>query len=476
MLGADLMKKKKVIAYYRKSTEANGKSKEESVAYQQEQVHQYASDHGYTIIKEFIDIGVTGVIDDRPELLSIYRYLEDYEEEVDEIFFYSIERFGREMIVNIDILQMIVEKIGKATFVREGLSSGSQHFNMLFLVYSGIAENDRENLLRTLKDGRRAKVLRYGNFDGNMPPLGYTVDSSTKKLTARQECFSTDELAIQELEIVESIYRSYLLGKSLRQIAKELNDCYGYTKRGCEWSYKSVQYILKNPAYIGVLTGVLEGTEHYYREDSNIEILIDPVIFSLVQKKLEYATTGRKRKTSVPTPTLMMCRYCGEVLVSIDGLIQCTKCASSRPAQSVLGSVANAVRDLLNMRIYGDMCDQLRKKIILQYQIKSWKLESKLRELELRREQIRKSDIDVKSKQKMHSVNTKLMSDLKLEKEIVKGIINFFESVVGTFLGKKFMENVKNHLVKLPFITLVDLIDKKVELVFIPNVLKGAKE
>ncbi|WP_162985668.1 hypothetical protein [Virgibacillus halodenitrificans] len=45
------MKQKKVIAYYRKSTDARGKSNEESVAYQQEQVHQYADDQVYTIVK-----------------------------------------------------------------------------------------------------------------------------------------------------------------------------------------------------------------------------------------------------------------------------------------------------------------------------------------------------------------------------------------------------------------------------------------
>ena len=320
------MKHKRVVVYYRKSTKVKGKGNEESVAYQQEKIHQYAMDNGLEVVREFFDIGVTGAGNDRPELLSMYCYLEEYEGTIDEVLFYSIERFGRDMSVNIELLQKVVDKVGKATFVRENMSSGAEHFNMMFLIYSGIAENDRNNLKRNLRDGRRAKVLRYGNFDGNIPPLGYIVDSSTKRLIVQKDTFSTDELAKQDLEIVESIFRSYLLGKSLRQIAKHLNSSYGLTKRGCKWSYKSVQYILRNPVYIGTLAGVLEGTDHYYREESNIEAFIDPVIFTLVQKKLDYETTGRRKHNKDPVPIMMICRYCAALLETEGGCVCCKKC------------------------------------------------------------------------------------------------------------------------------------------------------
>ena len=71
----------------------------------------------------------------------------------------------------------------------------------------------------------------------------------------------------EEINILQTIYHSYLSGKSLRQIAKELNDRFGLTIRGCNWNCKSVRNILSNPAYISVLLGTLERTEHYYRED-----------------------------------------------------------------------------------------------------------------------------------------------------------------------------------------------------------------
>lgn len=103
----------------------------------------------------------------------------------------------------------VIQKVDKATFVREKLTTGAENFNMLFLIYSGVAQSDRENLLRNLKDGRKAKILTYGNFDGNYTPLGYVVDPSNKRLVARTDDYSTDELVKQELMILDTIYRSY---------------------------------------------------------------------------------------------------------------------------------------------------------------------------------------------------------------------------------------------------------------------------
>jgi DNA invertase Pin-like site-specific DNA recombinase len=112
-----------------------------------------------------MEVGVTGTVDSRSALLDMYQYLDQTGIEINKILFYSIDRFGRDMLVNIELLLKIIDKVGKATFIRERLSTGAEHFNMLFLVYSGIAESDRENLLRNLKDGRRAKVLvRFRKF------------------------------------------------------------------------------------------------------------------------------------------------------------------------------------------------------------------------------------------------------------------------------------------------------------------------
>lgn len=467
------MKNNKVITYYRKSTRSKGKTEEESVAYQQARIQEYANENALTIVKEFFEVGVTGTIESRPELIEMYQYLEECEENIDEILFYSIDRFGRDMIVNIELLKKIVGKIGKATFIRERISTGGENFNVIFLLYSGIAESDRENLLRNLKDGRYAKVIRYGNFDGNYPPLGYIVERSTKRLVPKRDDFTNDELAKQELDIVKTIFYSYLFGKSLRQIAQNLNERFGYTKRGCEWNYKSVQYILNNPVYIGVLTGVLEQTEHYYLEESNVEPLIDPIVFTLVQKKLEYESTGRKQKNKKQMPTLIFCNFCGEILENLNDQIICHKCDTAEDAQSIMKVLLTKLEEYTNQKINIEMFEKIQQKLILQYRIKSWKMESHLKNLLKRKSEIQSLDISATTKNTMLSANTKLISDLMLENEIVKGIQYYFESLSKEQLKEEFTNKVKTNLLQLPFVSIVDLVDKEVIHLFLTNIMNG---
>lgn len=460
---------KKAIMYCRKSVTGKGKSDEENVAYQQARIREYAMKNELILVKEFYEVGVTGMIETRPELVRMYQYLEESKEEIGEILFYSIDRLGREILVNIDLLQKIVNKVGKATFIRENISTGAKDFNMFFLLYSGMAESARENLLRNLRDGRYAKVVRNGNFDGNYPPLGYMIDSSTKKLVAKENHTFNDELGKQELSIVENIFKSYLLGKSLRQIAKELNERFGYTKRGCEWNYKSVQYILKNPAYIGVLTGVLEKTEFYYREDSNIESLIDPVVFVLVQKKLEYETTGRKRKDN-HQPVLMLCEFCGGILNYQNKKVICEKCDMTENEHMLIQILATELREHTKQKSKNEMSEKIRRNLILQYRIKAWKMESKLKELLKRKNQIQSMDVDYITKNNMLKVNTKLIIDLIKEKVIVEGIQCYFEKVKEQL--KIEFSKIGNNLFQLPFIAVVDLVEKKVIILFLTNVMK----
>ncbi|MFB6467394.1 recombinase family protein [Cytobacillus sp. Hz8] len=468
------MNKKSVIAYYRKSTNPKGKkSDEESVAYQKSRIREYAEDHELLIVREFIDVGVTGIIDDWPELLKMFQYLEQSGEEIQEILFYSIDRFGRDTLINIELLTKVVEKAGKATFIRESLSTGVEWFNTLFLIYSGVAQSDRENLLRNLKDGRKAKILNHGNFDGNYTPLGYSVEPPSKRLVAKRNNYSTDELARQELSILETIYRSYLFGKSLRQIAKDLNDRFGFTKRGCEWNYKSVQYILKNSTYIGALSGVLEGTEHYYREDSNVEVLIDPVVFALVQKKLEYESTGRKRKDNQHVPALMLCRFCGNSMEYNQGRISCKRCVTIEDVEAVIQAIHIELERYTKQKFKQEVNESLRNKIILQYQIKFWKMESKLKELLKRKNRIRMMDVGLSSREKMMIENSKLIKEIMKESGIAKGILLFFQSLNPEELNKEFSKRATKNLVQLPFITIIDLVDKKLDLLFLKDILKG---
>ena len=54
-----------------------------------------------------------------------------------------------------------------------------------------------------------------------------------------------------EAEIVRMIYREYLSGKTIRQIADQLNELGIRTKRGNEWKPSSIEGMLTNYKYTG---------------------------------------------------------------------------------------------------------------------------------------------------------------------------------------------------------------------------------
>ncbi|WP_409303102.1 recombinase family protein [Peribacillus sp. SCS-155] len=265
------MDKNRAIAYYRKSVKDGRKSKEEGVAYQQLKIREYADNNNLQVIKEFTDVGISGTKLKRPELTDLFSFLDDCDEQIHEVLIYSIDRLGRDTMINIDLISSIIEKVGKVTFVKQGISTVAEHFNMFFLIYSSMAQEERDILLGKLKDGRKSKVTYYRNFDGNYPPLGYSVDKKDGRLIINEDTIEVSEIKKQEVEIVRYIFMAYLFdNSSLRQIAKDLNHKFGLTRRGATWNYKSVQWILQNKAYIGVLSGGLNKSEHYYIPEANV--------------------------------------------------------------------------------------------------------------------------------------------------------------------------------------------------------------
>lgn len=230
----------------------------------------------------------------------------------DVLIIYSVDRLGRDLKHNIEAMIEISNYVKQVVFVAERITSDSSHFKILFLMLTGMAQETRESLLRRLSDGRKAKVLSRKSFDGNYPALGY-VKNKEKLVPATFE--NTNDLQqSQGLITLQVIFHSYLFGMSLRSIAKMLNERVGFTRRGKEWTYKSVQYILLNEIYCGTLKGTMQKVENYVVKNANVVPLVDPLVFELVQKKLQYEQPGRKRKSINRSPHFTLCSACLEPL------------------------------------------------------------------------------------------------------------------------------------------------------------------
>ncbi|WP_394138483.1 recombinase family protein [Cytobacillus oceanisediminis] len=298
---------KLAISYCRKSTRVRGKSIEESVGYQQQTIRQYATRNGVQIVKEFSDVGVSGKDNERPELKEMILYLKTTTKEINELIMYSIDRFGRDLQHNIQQIHEILELVEKVSFVSQPITSDTTYFKLQLL-------------------HRMQKVLHRKSFDGNYCPLGLTKEQDSKKLIVAKPSKVINPAKNQEIIQIQYIFYLYMYNFSLRKIASILNDKFGKTKRGVDWTYKSIKYILQNPVYLGRLRGVLEGSLHYVVEDTNVESIIDPSTFMMVQTKLQYERVGRKKRNTLRNPFFNLCYRCGKYLVDENGVLSFENC------------------------------------------------------------------------------------------------------------------------------------------------------
>lgn len=293
---------KTAISYCRKSIVVKDMSEEKSINYQQQAINEYAVQNGIEIIQQYNDIGVSGKNAERPELQKMLNELRTGVKNVDFLLFYSVDRLGRDLESNIVTMLEITKYVETVVSVSEQLASSAEYFKTFFLLQTSHAQTEREQLLLRMYHGRRAKVTNRKSFDGSFLPLGYIKSNlrgsiDKERLVPATEKNTDDYGEIQGLKIVKYIFNSYLLGSSLREIANNLNRYFGPTRRKAKWNHKSVKYILSNPIYVGTLKGTLSNTENYYIEDANVEAIVDPFAFQLINRRLELENTGRQKKS-----------------------------------------------------------------------------------------------------------------------------------------------------------------------------------
>lgn len=358
---------KTAITYARKSVKVKDVTEADSISYQQVNLDSYASRNNYKVIKRYSDVGFTGTNTDRPELIEMLNDVKS--EKVDCLLVYSVDRFGRDLKNNIDVMLEIIEYVDQVVFIVENLSSSGEYFKMFFLMLTAMAQEERNRILIRVADGRKSKVLNRLQYDGKRP-LGYIKLRDSKKIAPATTLTTSDEEKINEIIIIEYIFYCYLMRMSLRKIARLLNEKFGPTKRGVPWNYKSVQYILRNKHYSGYLTGVLEKKQYYLELTSNVQRLIDPLFQEKVIKMLENESVGRKKKNMLSPSLFCLCNDCGELLTESLTTLECMNCKATAEKKKIIDVMINETKRLISNPSYKMRLDNITESLVKQYQLR----------------------------------------------------------------------------------------------------------
>lgn len=155
--------------------------------------------------------------------------------------------------------------------------------------------------------------MKNGDFTTHIAPFGYSYKSKTLVPNPN------------EVPIIEFIFNSYLSGKSLSEIAKELtqNEKPITSEKHSEWNRTSIQYILTNEKYVGdslvqkrftpdelplkKIRNVGQLPRYYIRNSH--PAIISREIFEAVQVLLQQKTISKSTVSSYPLSQIVKCGH-----------------------------------------------------------------------------------------------------------------------------------------------------------------------
>lgn len=310
--------KEKVTYYARVSTEND----EQEDSYERQREHfeeKIMANPKWEYVPGYADWGVTGTKAEARK--NFMRMIEDCRAgKINRILVKSISRFARNTVDTLMYIRELREMGISVFFETQNIDTMSASGDVLITILAAMAEQESRTMSTNIKWAYQ-KRFKDGQVLINPATLGYKKDGDEY------------EIVEEEAEIIRMVFRNYLAGDSVRQIADALN-AEGYmTRKGNGFKPNSILNILANEKYTGnAILGktfkpdVLskhrvknEGQAPSYYVENSHPAIISQELFDMVQAEKERrknlrstAKTGRgKYSRKYVLSGLLVCSNCG---------------------------------------------------------------------------------------------------------------------------------------------------------------------
>ncbi len=229
----------KVAAYCRVSTdqEEQESSYEAQISYYTDKIGKNSE---WQMAGIFADEGITGTqAKKRPEFLKMIELCR--QRKIDLILTKSLSRFARNTVDSLNYIREL-KALGIAViFEKENINTLETDTEMMLTIMSCFAQAESESISKNVSWG-----VRQSFKNGNVP-MQYA-----RLLGYKKGADGLPEIVPEEAEIVRDIFRRYLDGASMEQIADGLNEK-GLTTKGSGSPYRkiAIKRILTNEKYTG---------------------------------------------------------------------------------------------------------------------------------------------------------------------------------------------------------------------------------
>lgn len=295
--------KLRVAAYCRVSTdtETQAGSYELQIQYYTEYIK---SNPDWIFVGVYADHGISGT--STKKRVQFLKMIEDcHQGKIDIIITKSVSRFARNTLDTIRYMRelKLLNSPVEVKFETEGLNTLDKNAEMMITFLSCVAQGESEAKSDSIRWSVRQRFANGLPLCPTYFLLGYDTDDNKNMIIVEEEAV-----------IVRFIYKQFLEGYSVHQIAEMLTENKIPTVKGKEiWSCSTVRNILQNERYCGdvlmqktVTVDCLShrsvkntGQEKQYRMTNHHPAIISKEDWYIVQEMLKYRRYMRRKDGSV---------------------------------------------------------------------------------------------------------------------------------------------------------------------------------
>ena len=310
----------RAVAYARVSTTRQAET-ELSLDEQLRKVGAFAELKDATIVESFVDRGLSGRVETRPEFQRLIKYACDPANCVKLVVVYNFSRFFRNPTSYLKYREMFetsgIRLLSATQDIPEGIAG--KLMETILVAFDGHASDVNA---ATVKDMMSANA-ENGNWNGARAPFGYRIVDALKVGSKIRKKIEIDPL---EEPVVRQIFDLCLTGcgagpMGMKKIAAHLNER-GKLRRGNLWTTSGVERILKSEIYVG--------TRYFNKQDSRtrkvrppgqwVAIAVVPIVSRETFDAVGNAIVARRAANTAPRvvsgPTLLTglakCGWCAD--------------------------------------------------------------------------------------------------------------------------------------------------------------------
>jgi len=249
----------RIVIYVRVSTQRQSQS--QTIDQQIERLAEHIKNRNWALDSEniFIDDGYSGSKLNRPGLDRLREKVRNHE--IDLILITAPDRLARKYIHQVLLIEEL-EKFGAKVEFLDRPMSQDPHDQLLLQIRGAVAEYERTLITDRMRQGRLMKMKAGTLLPWTILPFGYRTDPQHPR--------DPTKVRIEESEaaVISEIFAWYAEEKTtIREVCRRLQAHGIIAPKGDKrWSSSTINGILSNPVYIGIVYGErMRKVERKYR-------------------------------------------------------------------------------------------------------------------------------------------------------------------------------------------------------------------